>query len=81
MKPSGEEFEITISGDLTLHGVTKTVTAKIEYGGTVKDRRGGTRAGLEVSLAFQRSDYGMKYMLQGIGDDMRIIAGLSGLSQ
>ena len=54
-----ETYEIT--GDLTLHGVTKPVTLKAELGGTETDPFGNDRVGLDVSGEISRGDYGMKF--------------------
>jgi polyisoprenoid-binding protein YceI len=54
-----DEFEIT--GDLTLHGVTKPVTLKAEVSSTEEDPWGNTRVGLEVTGSLSRGDYGMKF--------------------
>jgi polyisoprenoid-binding protein YceI len=40
--------EYTIIGDLTLHGVTKSVVLKAEYSGIIKDPYGLNRAGFEA---------------------------------
>jgi polyisoprenoid-binding protein YceI len=62
------------AGDLTLHGVTREVAAKVEHIGSMKDPRGGTRAGFETTFTIRRSDFGMKFMLDGIGDEVQVIA-------
>ena len=55
----GETFEIT--GDLTMHGVTKPVTLKAEVQGTETDPWGNERVGLEVTGKLDRSDWDMKF--------------------
>ena len=76
VKKAGDgSFEVT--GDLSLHGMTKSVTAKVTKTGTGKlDRR--TLAGVEAELTIKRSDFGMSFMLDGIGDEVRIMVGLEG---
>ena len=70
-------FELT--GDLTLHGVTKPVTLKVEYGGMIKDPWGKTRVAFTAEGKLKRSDYGLtwnKVMETGglvVGDEIRII--------
>ncbi len=62
-----ETYEIT--GDLTLHGVTKPVTLTAEVGGSEVDPFGKTRVGLEATGEISRSDYGMKFnMALGSGN-------------
>jgi polyisoprenoid-binding protein YceI len=54
-----DTFEIT--GDLTLHGVTKPVTFKAEVAGTEEDPWGNQRVGLEVTGQISRGEYDMKF--------------------
>ncbi len=57
--PSGDG-ELNIKGDLTLHGVTKPVTLKVE-GPTAesKDPYGNTRIGASGTTKIKRSDFGV----------------------
>ncbi len=50
-----------ITGDLTMHGVTKPLTLKAEIGGFETDHFGNERVGLEATGDLSRSDYGMKF--------------------
>lgn len=52
--------ELAVIGDLTLHGVTKTVTFNVE-GPTppAKDPWGNTRVGLEATTKINRKDFGL----------------------
>ena len=62
-----DTYEIT--GDLTLHGVTKPITLQAEVGGSEVDPFGNTRVGLEATGEISRSDYGMKFnMALGSGN-------------
>lgn len=76
-KTGDATFEVT--GELTLHGVTRSITASIEYVGESEDRRGGYRMGFECILNIKRSDFGMDYMLNGLGDEMRLIISIEGI--
>src|SRR3990167_6520785 len=53
----------TMSGNLTLHGVTKPATFKLTHVGAAKDPWGGYRSGYVATGVIKRSDYGMKFML------------------
>ena len=66
-----------VSGDLTMHGVTKPITAKVEVTGMSKSR-GGDVAGFEATFTVDRSQFGMNYGVDkgGIGKDVRVIVGL-----
>ncbi|MEJ3403988.1 YceI family protein [Rathayibacter sp. YIM 133350] len=55
----GEDFSIT--GDLTLRGVTKSVTLKGEFGGVVTDGYGQTKAGASASTKINRLDFGVNW--------------------
>ena len=66
-----------ITGDLTMHGVTKPVTAKVEQTGRMKGR-GGEAIGFEATFTVDRSQFGMNYGVEkgAIGKDVRVIVGL-----
>jgi polyisoprenoid-binding protein YceI len=48
-----------VTGTLTLHGVSKTVTLPVTFLGEVKDPRGNTKAGFEIETKVDRKDYGI----------------------
>ena len=77
MKVDDTTYDVT--GDLTLHGVTKTVVARVEYCG-MADMGRGPKAGFEAQLLIKRSEFGIKYGTDkgAIGDDVKIIVGLEG---
>lgn len=51
----------TVSGSLTLNGVTKDLKFDAKFNGIMKDPWGNTRAGLKVSGVINREDFGLKY--------------------
>jgi polyisoprenoid-binding protein YceI len=60
IEPSGEDsFDVT--GDLTIKGVTKSVTIPFSYEGTAQDPFGNTRIGLEGSTTINRKDFGITW--------------------
>jgi polyisoprenoid-binding protein YceI len=64
-----EEFRIT--GNLTMHGITKEITLHAEYQGTDIDPWGNERVGLEVTGQLNRSDWDMKFnQMLGSGNVM-----------
>ena len=69
------------SGDLTVHGVTKPLTVKIEKTGQGKDPMGKERAGLAATFMVKRSDFGVNYMPQGLGDEVTLMIGIEGLKE
>lgn len=53
------DYELT--GDLTLHGVTKPVKLSAEYGGLMKDPWGNIKAGFSIAGKINRKDWGLAY--------------------
>jgi polyisoprenoid-binding protein YceI len=51
--------ELEISGDLTIHGVTKPATLKAEFAGIAVDPYGQTKAGLSLTGKIKRSEFGL----------------------
>ena len=47
-----------VTGDLTLHGVTKPIVIKAVFNGEGKDPWGGYRAGFNGTTTIKRSDFG-----------------------
>ncbi|PIQ86974.1 MAG: polyisoprenoid-binding protein [Candidatus Omnitrophica bacterium CG11_big_fil_rev_8_21_14_0_20_45_26] len=67
-----------ITGDLIMHGVTKSVTLNFEYHGTQEDQWHNLRAGFSASGVIDRRDFGITFnqtLDQGgvvIGDEIKI---------
>lgn len=76
-KVDATKYDVT--GDFTLLGVTKEITVPITRVGTGKDPWGGTRTGFDGTFSIKRSDYGMTFMLDGIGDEVQISLGVEGV--
>jgi polyisoprenoid-binding protein YceI len=55
----GNEFKLT--GDLTIHGVTKSVTFEATYEGAGTDPYGNARIGYEAHAKINRSEFGMTF--------------------
>jgi polyisoprenoid-binding protein YceI len=59
-KETGEnEFELT--GDLTIRGVTNSITIPFTFEGVATDPFGNVRAGFEGSVPISRADYGISW--------------------
>lgn len=66
LKFTGKKFsasgdEGTLEGDLTIRGITKPVTVKVELGGVVVDPWGQTKAGFTVSTKISRKEFGLTW--------------------
>ncbi len=61
--------KMQVTGDLTIHGVTKTVTLTGEFLGTANDPWGNKRAGFTAEGEIVRGDYGIVWnkLLDGGG--------------
>ncbi len=72
-------------GDLTMHGVTKSVTFDLEYLGESDDPWGGHRAGFTAKTKVNRKDFGMnwnKVLDKGgvlVGDEVEVMINVEGL--
>ena len=69
----------TLTGDLTIKGITKSVTLDLEHGGTATDFYGNLKAGFEITGKINRKDFGLVW--SGVteagaivlGDDVKLI--------
>lgn len=73
------KYEIT--GDFTLHGVTKPLTVVWEKVGEGKGPMGDYRQGGETTFSIKRSDFGMTGMMGPVGDDVQITVSVEGVRQ
>jgi polyisoprenoid-binding protein YceI len=55
--------EATVTGEFTLHGITKTISFEIDKIGEGKDPWGGYRVGFEGETNLKLADYGIDYDL------------------
>lgn len=78
VKKSGDR-KYAVTGDLSLHGVTKSVSCDVEETGFA-DTRKGVLAGFHAVLTIKRSDFGIKYMLEdnGISDEVQLTFSVEG---
>ncbi len=70
-----------LTGNLTLHGVTKKVTFSLRHVGAGPDPWGGYRSGYVAKTTIHRSDFGMNYMLNGISDAIEVQINIEGKRQ
>lgn len=72
---------LAVTGDLTLHGVTRSVTIPFEVIGEGDDPWGGYRKGAIGTFTFDRTDFGMDFMAGPVGTDVTIEVALEGVRQ
>ena len=66
----GNAFDV--DGDLTIHGVTKPVTLRVEATPAVKDPRGNERRGAEATTKLNRKDFGVSGTPAIVGEEVQI---------
>ena len=59
IEKAGDGYRVT--GDLTLHGVTREVVLDAEFGGTAKDPWGNERSAFAAKTSLDRRDYGLTW--------------------
>ena len=79
IKKTGDEYEVT--GNLTLHGVTKSVVAKMTKTGQGKSRDGKPLVGFEGTLDVKRSDFGVGKPPPGLADEVRLTISVEAVAQ
>ncbi len=68
-----------VTGDLTVRGVTKTVTVTMKKIGEGSDPWGNKRIGFEGELTIDRTDFGVSYMPGGLSKKVRLIIAVEGM--
>jgi polyisoprenoid-binding protein YceI len=86
VEPTGDDtYQVT--GDLTMHGVTKAVTFTVERSETIKDPYGNQRFGLEAKTKINRRDWGLSWgaVLEAggavVSDEVRLNLDLEAISK
>jgi polyisoprenoid-binding protein YceI len=78
------ENEGVMSGELTMHGVTRSVQLPFKILGFGPDPWGGYRSGFEATTVLKRSDYGIDYGLNqkggsAVGDEVEVTILIEGI--
>ncbi len=76
-EPHGDTGVLT--GNLTLHGVTRPVTVETRFIGAGKDPWGGYRRGYTGTMHLKRSDFGMHHNLGPLGDEVELVLTVEGI--
>jgi polyisoprenoid-binding protein YceI len=69
-KGEGDKLEVT--GDITIHGVKKSITVPVEKTGEAV-MQGRALVGFEGVFTIKRSEFGITEMANALGDEVRII--------
>jgi len=77
VRGNGNEF--TVTGELTLLGVTRPISFQVRKSGEGRDPWGGYRSGFEATTTLKRSDFGMRYLLASVGDDITVTIDIEGI--
>ncbi len=72
-------YEVT--GDLTLHGTTRTITVQMRKTGEGKNFKGVPVISFEGTFTIKRSEFGMKGLLNLAGDEVTITLSIQGIRQ
>jgi polyisoprenoid-binding protein YceI len=81
-KQEGDKTIFDVTGDLTMHGVTKPVTVSMEKLGEGQGPGPmGYRSGFVFATNLKRSDFGMTYGLDMVGDDVTVNVSFEGVRQ
>ena len=84
---TGDASAFKLTGDLTIHGVTREVTLDAVSEGRGKDPWGGDRAGFSAHAKIKRSDFGLTWnqVLEAggfaVGDEVKIALDVEAVKQ
>jgi polyisoprenoid-binding protein YceI len=70
-KTGDDEYEL--KGDLTIKGITKSITLNAEFGGSADDFYGNTKAGFEITGKINRKEFGLTW--EGVTEAGSIVVG------
>lgn len=81
VEPEGKG-KLKVTGELTIHGVTKEVVLQVEGpSGPIKDPRGNQHMGASASTQISRKDFGVNGSPGAVGDDVIITIDVEMVSQ
>lgn len=76
VRAAKDGYEVT--GDFTLHGVTKSITFPLTGGKTAEFPKGVQRTGFTAELVLKRGDYGIDKFAGAVGEDIHIAVSFEG---
>jgi polyisoprenoid-binding protein YceI len=77
--PSETGYQIT--GDLMLHGVTRSITLDLHVSDETEFPKGTKRVGLFCEFTINRSDFAMDNMIGPVGEEVTLMVSLEGISR
>jgi len=85
VKAAGDDY--TLSGTLTMRGVSRQIALNVEFGGIITDPWGNTRSGYTVTGKINRTDFGVSFGAVSetgavlLGHDVNITASVQFVAQ
>lgn len=79
VKPIKDGYEVT--GDFTMHGVTKPLTLSLLGGKIAKGQRGGTKTGFTTESVIPREEFGMQAAKGMLGNDVNFSVSFQGVKK
>lgn len=77
---AGEGGSLAVTGDLTMHGVTKPVSFTLK-GGKTADFKGQKRIGYTTDVTIKRGDFGMDRFVGALSDEVVISFSFEGIKK
>jgi polyisoprenoid-binding protein YceI len=82
VKPAaGAEGGYQVTGDLTMHGVTKPISFLLKGGKTAEFPKGMQRMGFWMDMTLKRGEFGMDKFAGAVGDDVILTISFEGVKQ
>ena len=79
VKAIKDGYEVT--GDLTMHGVTKSATFELLGGRKAEFPRGVPRTGYSAELTLKRSNFGIEKFSEAVGNEVHISVSFEGMKK
>ncbi len=80
-KNEAGETVYEVTGDLTIHGVTRSVPISLRLLKTGEGMQGETRTGFLCEKHLMRTEYGMTNMVPAVGDEIAVTISFEGVKE
>lgn len=74
-----DDKHLQVTGDFTLHGVTRAITIPVELLGKGEFPKGTLRAAIETVFEIKQSDYQIKGIPGGTSDEIKLMVAVEGI--